>query len=219
MKHNRIIRREFSKQAPKFGEAGYTLSSQDLLEWIVDRLPLDQGDQVLDVAAGTGHLSLAIAPHVRKVFAVDITREMLTFARQETARRNLDNISFAEGNAERLPYRADGFVLVVSRLAIHHFRKPVLPLREMIRACKPDHRLAIIDLLAPEDERMAKTYNDLERLRDPSHTLALSKLQMERLLAEAGIVVESLETRDVEVDFERWVQLTGTQPETVEILR
>jgi len=89
----------------------------------------------------------------------------------------------------------------------------------MVRTCKPDHRIGIIDLLAPEDERIAETYNDLERLRDPSHSLALSKLQMERVLAEAGIVVESIETRDIEVDFQRWVQLTGTQPETVEVLK
>ena len=46
-----------------------------------------------------------------------------------------------------------------------------------------------------------KAYNDLERLRDPSHTMALSKTQMKKLLADAGIAIERIETRDVEVDF------------------
>ena len=42
---------------------------------------------------------------------------------------------------------------------------------------------------------------------------------MEKILAEAGIDVEKVETRDVQVDFQRWVQMTETKPETVEILR
>ena len=37
--HNERIQEEFSKQAPRFGEKGLTLSSQDILDWIVDFLP------------------------------------------------------------------------------------------------------------------------------------------------------------------------------------
>lgn len=218
MKHNKVIQEEFSKQASKFEEKGLTLSSQDLLEWIVDSLPLEREFRVLDVAAGTGHLSRAIAPHVRDVIAVDITPEMLDQARKETAKRNMNNIIFEEGNAAQLPYEADRFDLVASRLAIHHFEKPIIQLREMTRVCKPNHRIAIIDLLAPENEEIAKTYNNLERLRDPSHTMALSKAQMAKLFADAGIVIERVETRDVEVDFQRWIRMTGTKVESVEVL-
>jgi ubiquinone/menaquinone biosynthesis C-methylase UbiE len=219
MKHNRVIQREFSKQASSFGDKGLTLSSQEILNWIVDALPLNKEFRVLDVAAGTGHLSRAIAPHVSEVIAIDITPEMLAYARQEITRKNLNNLSFDQGNAENLPYKANCFDLVVSRLAIHHFRKPMIQLGEMVRVCKPNHRIGIIDLLAPEDERIAETYNHLERLRDPSHTVAQSKKQMERLLADVGIEPEKIETRDVEVDFQRWVQLTGTKAETVEVLK
>ena len=219
MTHHRVVREEFSKQASRFGDKGLTLSSEDILDWIVEFLPLDKAFRVLDVAAGTGHLSRAIAPHVLEVAAIDITPKMLAHAREETAGRNLDTISFVEGNAEQLPYEAGCFDLVVSRLAIHHFENPMIQLREMVRVCKPNHAIGIIDLLAPEDERVAERYNDLERLRDPSHTVALSKRQMKELLADAGIVLERIDTRDVEVDFLRWVQMTGTTSETVEVLK
>jgi len=219
VKHNRVVREEFSKQAPKFGEKGLTLSSQDILAWIVDFLPLGKEFRVLDVAAGTGHLSRAIATHVREVTAIDITPEMLAQAREETARKNLDNICFVEGSAEQLPYEAGCFDLVVSRLAIHHFENPIIQFREMLRVCKSNHKIGIIDLLAPEDKRVAESYNDLERRRDPSHTVALSQTQMEKLLADAGVAVERVETRDVEVDFLRWVQMTGTKSETIELLK
>ena len=219
MKHNRVVREEFSKQASRFGDKGLTLSSQDILDWIVDFLPLDKELRVLDVAAGTGHLSRAIFPHVREVTAIDITPAMLAYAREETARINLGNISFVEGSAEQLPYEAGCFDLVVSRLAIHHFENPIIQLREMVRVCKSNHRIGIIDLLAPEDKRIAESYNDLERWRDPSHTVAHSKTQMKELLTHAGIVVEKIETRDVEVDFLRWVQMTGTKSETIVLLK
>jgi ubiquinone/menaquinone biosynthesis C-methylase UbiE len=220
MSHNKIVQEEFSKQAPKFGEKGLTLSSQDILAWIVDFLSLEKEFRVLDVAAGTGHLSRAIAPHVQEVIAIDITPEMLAQAREETARTTLtNNITFEEGNAERLPFETNHFDLVASRLSIHHFEKPMIQLQEMVRVCKPNHRVAIIDLLAPENEKIAKTYNHLERLRDPSHTVALSKTEMTKLLADAGLVVERIETRDVEVDFERWVQMTRTKSATIELLK
>jgi SAM-dependent methyltransferase len=219
MEHNQVIRQEFTRQAPGFGDPGLTLSSQEILNWIVGALPLQEEFRVLDVAAGTGILSRAIAPHVREVVGLDITPAMLEQARAETMRSKLENISFEEGNAEELPYAQDEFDLVVSRLAIHHFRKPDIQLREMARVCKAGHPLAVVDLLSPEDPGIAKTYNDLERLRDPSHTTALSEKQMIELLEEAGVAVEKIEIRDIEVDFQRWVQMTVTEPATVETIR
>jgi ubiquinone/menaquinone biosynthesis C-methylase UbiE len=219
MDHNSIIRQEFSKQASHFGKRGLTLSSQEILSWIVDTLPLDESYRVLDVAAGTGHLSRAIAPHVKEVVAVDITPEMLAQAHQATAESNLDNITIKGGDAKALPYPNEHFDMVVSRLAIHHFAEPIVQLREMVRVCKPYQMIGVIDLLSPEDENLAETYNHLERLRDPSHTVALSKTQMGRVLGEVGITVESIEAKDIVVDFENWVQMTGTQPKTVEYIR
>ena len=218
MEHNEVIRREFSKQATGFGDTGLTLSRQDILDWIVDTLPLHENFRVLDVAAGTGHLSRAIAPHVLEVVAIDITPGMLEEARKEAARCNLDNISFEEGKAEDLPYKDDFFDLVVSRLAIHHFEKPRVQLSEMVRVCKPLQSVGVIDILSP-DERVADFYNHLERLRDPSHTVALTKKQMIRIMGAVGLTVDTFETRDIKVDFQRWVQMTRTEPDTVELIQ
>jgi len=214
--HNQRIREEFSKQAARFGDLGLTLSSQEILDWIVGGLPLQKDFRVLDVAAGTGHLSRSIAPYVAEVIAIDITPEMLEIARKESAQYNLENIIIKEGNAADLPFQDDSFDMVVSRLALHHFEQPIVQLREMVRVCKPQHRVGIIDLLSPEDENIAEIYNHLERLRDPSHTVALSKSQMRNMMAEAGLSIESLDARDIMVDFQRWVQMIGAGSETVE---
>jgi ubiquinone/menaquinone biosynthesis C-methylase UbiE len=49
------------------------MSSAEYLEWVVSQLILSPSFVVLDVAAGTGHLGRAIAPHVQRVVAVDLT--------------------------------------------------------------------------------------------------------------------------------------------------
>jgi len=218
-RHDDRIRQEFSKQASSFGEKGLTLSSQDILEWIVSGLPLQKDFRVLDVAAGTGHLTRAIAPHVQEVVSIDITPEMLEIARRETAQSNLNNITIDEGNAADLPYEDASFDMVVSRLALHHFEQPIIQLQEMVRVCKPYHKIGIIDLLSPEDEATAVTYNRLERLRDPSHTTALSKSQLLSMIAEVGLTLDMVDARDIMVDFQRWVQMTGVDAGTVDSIK
>ena len=92
MDHNETIRQEFAKQASGFGEKGLTLSSQEYLAWMVKKLPLQDDLRVLDVAAGTAHLSCAIAPHVQHVVAFDMTPEMLDEARHAIATKGLQNV-------------------------------------------------------------------------------------------------------------------------------
>jgi len=214
MKHEESIQREFSKQANRFGENRLTLSSKEHLAWMINILPLQTDICVLDVATGTGHLSRAIAPHVRQVIAMDMTPAMLKKATEEAARSNLKNILFEKGNASALRYEDASFDLVVSRLAIHHFERPEEQIKEMIRVCKPGHFISLIDLLSPDDLSGSESYNHLERLRDPSHTAALTKKQLIHLMETNGLTIQQIETRDVHVDFDQWIEMTETDQQT-----
>ena len=216
--HDETVRRAFAKQATRFGDKGLTLSSQEYLAWMVDILPLRPGFSVLDVAAGTGYLSRAIAPHVKEVVAIDMTPGMLAEARKEIEKRGLTNITLEEGSAEQLPYADESFHMVVSRLAVHHFEHPQGPLQEMVRVCKSSHSVGVIDLLSPDDERLLDCYNRLERLRDRSHAMALTQKQLVEGMEEARLVVDGIDARDIAVDFGRWVEMTGTDRGTREAI-
>src|SRR5215470_18923479 len=56
--------------------------------------------QVLDVATGAGHTAYAFAPHAARVWATDITEEMLNLVRGEILRRKLANVRTAHAKAE-----------------------------------------------------------------------------------------------------------------------
>lgn len=208
------VRSSFSRQARDFDAAGLTLGRQALLGWIVDALPLAPETRALDVAAGTCHLSRAVAPHVRSVAAVDLTPAMLREARAEAAGAQLDNLHLVQADAGRLPFADEQFDLVMCRLALHHFADPAAEVAEMARVTRDSGALVIVDLLSPDDADLAERYNAFERMRDPSHTRAVTAGELRSLLNAAGRPVADWSARDVEVALDPWLDLTRTPDST-----
>lgn len=211
--HNQLIKEKFGLQAENFGKEGLTLSSKEYLTWAVQNLDLMSDEEVLDVAAGTGHLSRAIAPFVKEVTSIDVTEAMLRMGEKEAQKEGIFNITFEEGVAEKLPYDNSAFDKVTSRLAFHHFIDCIAPIEEMIRVCRMGGKIVAIDLISPEDKELSETYNLLERQRDPSHTMALSQSELVRIMSHSGLELELLDSRDIKVDLQSWMELTQTSPE------
>ena len=84
----------------------------------------------------------------------------------------------------------------------------------MAKTIRAPGHVAIIDLLSPTDPDLAKSYNHYERLRDPSHTRALTFIELQSAVAEAGLEVMHTDSIEVEVNVEHWLRLTKT-PEPV----
>jgi ubiquinone/menaquinone biosynthesis C-methylase UbiE len=199
--HYDSIKREFSKQAPRWAKA--EISS--ILQSIVARLNLQPHYLALDVAAGTGLLARAISPYVKQVTALDITPAMI----QSANLQGITNINFEQGVAEELPFPEGTFDLVGTRFSIHHFLRPRVVIREMCRVCGAKGRVLIIDLVSSENEHLARQYNALERLRDPSHTEALSLTALKRAVEDAGLRILDCYLLDVEMELEEWLETLG----------
>lgn len=83
-------------------------------------LQLRGNEQVLDVACGTGHASVAIArllPHGR-VTAVDFSSGMLAQAREKAAALNLNNVDFIERDMQDLGFPENRFDCAVCAFGI-----------------------------------------------------------------------------------------------------
>ena len=96
-------------------------SSRSVSERMVEMAGIEEGDRVLDVAAGYGEPSLTAARVVGpqgSVVASDISSEMLAFGRERAAAAGLENVEFVESDAASLDLSAEGFDAALSRWGI-----------------------------------------------------------------------------------------------------
>jgi SAM-dependent methyltransferase len=143
------------------------------------------GDTVLDVACGPGLVSCAFAEAAAHVTGIDLTPAMIAQAREVQQARGLRNLSWKTGDAVPLPFPDASFSLVVTRYSFHHFLDPLAALREMARVCRPGGTVLAVDVALPPEK--AAAYNCFERLRDPSHSRALTLDELAGLAPLAGL--------------------------------
>ena len=94
------------------------------------------GDRILDVGCGTGHLAFAVARRTGagEVRGVDLAQPYIELAR----RHNEDaRIAFEVADACALPYTAQSFDRVLSLLVLHFVPEPGKAIAEMRRVAKP----------------------------------------------------------------------------------
>ena len=89
---------------------------------------------VLELACGTGQLSVPLSPYVRTWEATDFSPEMVTQAKKQlhTAR-----LHFSVQDATKLPYGPESFDAVVISNALHIMPQPEKALSEAWRVLKP----------------------------------------------------------------------------------
>lgn len=75
---------------------------------------------VVDLGAGTGQFTLAVAPVCAQVVAVDVSPVMLTQFRTKVAAAELDNVQVVEAGFLSYEHQRPPADFVYSRLALHH---------------------------------------------------------------------------------------------------
>ena len=184
--HQSLIRDQFTRQATPFSTAA-PIASEAALRMIIDAARPGLDDTALDVACGGGIVVCAFAPHLRHATGIDVTPAMLERARALAAEKGIANVTWQEGEVERLPYPDGAFTIVVTRFAMHHFLDPAAVFREMVRVCAPGGRIVVVDTYTSEDPAKAAAFNRLEILRDPSHARSLYLTELKALFRTAGL--------------------------------
>jgi SAM-dependent methyltransferase len=103
-------------------------------------------ERVLDVGCGTGESTrdCARAAVNGAVLGVDLSSEMLAFARRIATAEGLGNVEFRHADAQIYPFDRGGFDVVVSRLGSMFFGDPVAAFTNLRYALRPGGRLALL---------------------------------------------------------------------------
>jgi SAM-dependent methyltransferase len=119
--------------------------SQHLLPGAVEfaeRLGIEPGTRVLDVACGSGQLAFLAARAGAEVTGCDIASNLIEQARARAEREGVA-IRFDEGDAEALPYPDASFDLVTSLFGAMFAPRPERVAAELTRVCRPGGRIAM----------------------------------------------------------------------------
>ncbi|MBX9791985.1 MAG: methyltransferase domain-containing protein [Pirellulales bacterium] len=168
--------------------------------------------QALDVATGAGHMALALAPHVARIVASDLTSEMLETTARLARERGLTNVELLRADAEHLPVEDASLDLVSCRLAFHHFPRPDVAAAEMARIVWPGGWLAFTDNVTVADRAAADYYNAYEKLRDPSHYRVDSQAEIVGRFERAGFEILASERLSKEFEFHGWADRQRVSP-------
>ncbi len=102
------------------------------------------GQDLLDVATGTGNIALKAAAAGAQVTGLDLTPELF-----ETARRRADEqrvaVDWVEGDAEDLPFEDHSFDRVLSAFGVQFAPRHEVVARELARVCRPGGRIGLVN--------------------------------------------------------------------------
>lgn len=108
----------------------------------VSRQQLTPGDMVLDVAAGSGNLTIPAARSGASVTGLDLVPSLLAVAADRAARESL-TLTLDVGNAEALPYADAQFDVTLSMFGVMFAARPDRVMAELARVTRPGGRVAL----------------------------------------------------------------------------
>lgn len=105
------------------------------------------GERVLDLAAGTGTSTAALAENGAACVACDFSLGMLQVGtRRQQGRRG---VTFVAGDALRLPFQDASFDAVTISFGLRNVADTTAALREMLRVTRPGGRLVVCEVSHP----------------------------------------------------------------------
>jgi demethylmenaquinone methyltransferase/2-methoxy-6-polyprenyl-1,4-benzoquinol methylase len=166
------------------------------------------GEQVLDLAGGTGDMTRLFRDRVGergRVVLSDINAEMLKRGRDRLIDEGIvDNVGYAQIDAEKLPFRDNQFDCVCIAFGLRNVTRKEAALESMYRVLKPGGRAIILEFSEVQGELFKKTYdlysfkflpligklvaNDADSYRYLAESIRMHPNQekLKQMMAEAG---------------------------------
>lgn len=149
-------------------------------------------DAMLDLGTGTGRMLEIFSDKVERAEGVDLSPEMLAFARARLEAADISHAHVRQGDIFDLTFGDAEFGLVTLHQVLHYLDDPAACIAEAGRVLAPGGRLLIADFAR----------HDLEFLRDDQahHRLGFSEDEVADWCAQAGLTVTQTQSMPPEGD-------------------
>jgi ubiquinone/menaquinone biosynthesis C-methylase UbiE len=122
---------------------------------ILQDLSIQKNHVVADFGAGTGAFAIQAARRCKKVYAIDVSQAMLSFAEKKAQETDLANIVFCHQGFLTYSHESDPVDAVVSKLALHHLPDfwKAAALRNINGMMKVGSKFLLVDVVFSEENR------------------------------------------------------------------
>lgn len=197
----------FDEVSPRYDLINDVLSAGNSRLWriaMTRALQPRKGMRVLDLAAGTGTSSAAIAQHGAHVTAADFSEGMLAVGRERQAGNDL--IDFVWADATELPFEDNSFDAATISFGLRNVNRPKQAIAEMRRVVKPGGRIVICEFSRPT-EALRGPYAAYSRHVLPRIAGALNKSAEEAY----RYLNESIEKWPAQAELASWLREAGLE--------
>jgi ubiquinone/menaquinone biosynthesis C-methylase UbiE len=183
-------------------------------EQLCEAVDLHAGQQVLDVATGSGNTARSAARRWCEVTGIDIVPALLERGRELAAAERLPVI-FCEGDAERIPLPDASFDVVLSTFGAQFAPDQEQTARELLRVCRPGGTIGLTNLTPDSFSGMMAQAMGRYMSRAPGRWSAFLWGTQERLQELFGDKVASLRVTPRTVVFryrsaQHWLEVWRT---------
>lgn len=151
----------FNEVARDWEELRKSHYDESIKNKLMDLNLLKKGMTVLDLGSGDGYIARSVAKHVRKVYAVDISNEMLKELNKKAADSGIKNIETIESEAQEVPLRNASVDIAFANMVLHHMEDPEAAIKEMGRVLKNGGIAVVSDFYTHNDLEMKKKMHDV----------------------------------------------------------
>ncbi|MDX2414997.1 MAG: class I SAM-dependent methyltransferase [Bacteroidales bacterium] len=174
-------------------------------KWIIDPLlsgaqkiiikAVEPTDRVVDIACGTGSLSMAMALVSLDVKGIDLSEDMIKFASENADKKKISNVSFSAMDASDLTsFNKEEFSVAVTSMSIHQF-DPQLAIQILKEMKRIAGKLILMDYTYPLKRGFTRSVvYSIEWLAGGDHWKNFRKYNklggLEYYLREAGLDIK-----------------------------
>ena len=158
------------------------LESKERKNWqnpdeIMRQLELKSSQVVADQGCGSGYFTIPISRKVKKVYAIDVQKEMLDYLENKIQQQKIENIKTLLSENNNIPLPDERVDLLISVNTLHEFRDKGNTINEIRRVLKQNGRAVIVDFKKEDTEF------------GPPVEIRISKAQAKILFEQKGLNV------------------------------
>lgn len=134
---------------------------EDVINRLLNSSLLKDDMVLVDLGAGDGYLSRAIAANVLSVIAIDISEAMLNELSHKAEKQGISNIRTILSDGCDVPLSDNSADVVCANMFLHHIEEPITAIKEMNRILKPGGKVFLADLNEHDNKEFKEAMHDV----------------------------------------------------------